>query len=134
MVHDLNELENDRFFEDIIRMSLATNPNVEPSVNWTEGVAFSVFSMPDTPEVVKEKLGGVIHYAAVNYTKLEFKARYDLKISNQEYHCILRKANSNPIFVELVAWIKSNPQTHVKDPVEVKRSHEDSGFSAEGIS
>ena len=112
IVHELTEFQNDRFFEDAIRMSLSTNSQVEPSVNWINGVAFHFFGMPDTPEVVKEKLKGIIHYASVQFTRLDYRPQYPLRISNQDYHVVLRKADSNPIFVELVNWINTNPTSH----------------------
>jgi len=34
-------------------------------VNWSDGVAFVVAPMPPTEDIVKESLGGRLHYASV---------------------------------------------------------------------
>jgi len=109
IVHELNESENDRFFEDIIRMVLAQNSQVEPLVNWIDGIAFLIFPMLDTEEIVKEKLNGIVHFGSVNFTKLDYRQNYPLRIGNQDYRVVLRKAHNNPVFVDLVRWIKTNP-------------------------
>ncbi|MDG6998659.1 MAG: hypothetical protein JRN15_06040 [Nitrososphaerota archaeon] len=109
VVHELNEFQNDEFFEDIVRMSLEANTRVEPSVNWVDGIAFMILPMPEVPEVVVEKLNGIVHYSSVSFTRLEYRPRYPLRISNQEYHTILRRSDRNPVFAGLVRWIKSNP-------------------------
>jgi hypothetical protein len=114
VVHEVLEATNNQFFEDILRMSLAQNPNVEPRVNWAEGIAFLVYPMPDTKEIVEEKLKGIIHFTSFTFTRIDFRDAYPLRISNQDYRVILRRTEDNPVLVDLCRWAKEFNLTRPK--------------------
>lgn len=94
------------FFEDIVRLALSNPQQVEPSINWVNGVAFFIAPLQPTPEVVKENLAGKVHYGSVLFTRTEFKPQIAVRIGNQEYTVRLRKADDNPTLVALAAFLK----------------------------
>jgi hypothetical protein len=98
------------FFEDIVRLALSNPTQVEPSINWVDGIAFFVAPLQPTPEVVKENLAGKVHYGSVLFTKTEFKPKIALRIGSQEYTVRLRKADDNPTLVALAAFLKDFKQ------------------------
>jgi len=112
ILHEIIEQTNSAaFFEDIVRLALSNPQQVEPSINWINGIAFFVAPLQPTPEVVKENLSGRVHYGSVLYTKTEFKPQIAVKIGNQEYTVRLRKAEDNPTLVALATFLKDFKQS-----------------------
>ena len=111
IIHEIIEQTNSAvFFEDIVRLALTNPTQVEPSINWVDGIAFFIAPMQPTPEVVKENLAGRVHYGSVLFTKTEYKPQIRVKIGTQEYTVRLRKADDNPTLVALSAFLKDYKQ------------------------
>ena len=107
IVHEIIEQTSSAtFFEDIVRLALSNPQQVEPSINWVNGLCFFVAPLQPTPEVVKENLAGRVHYGSVLFTRTEYKPQIFVKIGNQEYTVRLRKAEDNPTLVALAAFLK----------------------------
>lgn len=107
IIHEIIEQTSSAvFFEDIVRLALGNPQQVEPSINWVNGVAFFVAPLQPTPEVVKENLAGKVHYGSVLFTKTEFKPQIAVRIGSQDYTVRLRKADDNPTLVALAAFLK----------------------------
>jgi hypothetical protein len=106
IIHDILEQENNGFFEDIVRQTLASPAHVEPTVNWFDGIAFLVASMPQTEDIVKENLAGRVHFAAVLFTRIPYKNQVPVKLGNQDFSVHLRRADHNKMWVDLVNFLK----------------------------
>lgn len=106
IVHEIVEQDNRTFFEDVVRQTLASPIHAEPSINWVDGVAFLVNQMPPTEDVVRENLNGKVHYAAVIFTRIAYSNQVPVQIGTQEYSVRLRKADNNPVMVDLVKYLK----------------------------
>jgi len=107
VIHEIIEQSNSNtFFEDIVRLALSGPAQVQPSINWVDGVAFFIAPMQPTQEVVKENLAGRVHYGSVLFTRTEFRPQITVKIGNQDYTVRLRKAEDNPTLVDLAAYLK----------------------------
>ena len=107
VVHEIIEQANpNAFFEDIVRLALSGVHQVEPSINWIDGLAFFVAPMQPTEEVVRENLAGRIHYGSVLFTRTDYRPQVAVKIGNQEFTVRLRKADDNPTLVELAKFLK----------------------------
>ncbi|HXY56057.1 MAG TPA: hypothetical protein VEH01_00450 [Nitrososphaerales archaeon] len=107
VIHEIIEQTNSNtFFEDIVRLALGSAHQVEPSINWVDGIAFFIAPMQPTEEVVKENLAGKIHYASVLFTRAEYRPQIAVKIGSQDFTVRLRKAGDNPTLVELAAFLK----------------------------
>jgi hypothetical protein len=112
IIHEIIEQTSSAvFFEDIVRLALTNPTQVEPSINWVEGIAFFIAPMQPTPEVVKENLAGRVHYGSVLFTKTEYKPQIRVKIGTQEYTVRLRKADDNPTLVALSSFLKNFKQS-----------------------
>jgi hypothetical protein len=107
VVHEIIERDNQSFFEDMVRQTLAGQVHAEPSVNWIDGVAFAISPMPPTEDIIKENLGGKVHYAAVLFTRMDYKNQFIVRLGNQDYNVRLRKADDNPTMTELSHFLKS---------------------------
>ena len=94
------------FFEDIVRLALSGAHQVQPSINWIDGIAFFIAPMQPTEEVVRENLAGRVHYGSVLFTRTEYQPQVSVKIGSQDFTIRLRKAGDNPTLVELAAFLK----------------------------
>jgi len=107
VIHEIIEQTNaNTFFEDIVRLALSSPHQVEPSINWVDGIAFFIAPMQPTEEVVKENLTGKIHYGSVLFTQTEYRPQIAVRIGSQEFTVRLRKAGDNPTLVELAKFLK----------------------------
>jgi hypothetical protein len=107
VVHEIIEQTNAGiFFEDIVRLALSGPHQVEPSINWIDGIAFFIAPMQPTEEVVREKLAGRVHYGSVLFTRTDYKPQITVKLGNQEFTVRLRRASDNPTLVELAKFLK----------------------------
>jgi hypothetical protein len=107
VVHEIIEQRSkDAFFEDIVRLALSGPIQVQPSINWVDGIAFFVAPMQHTEDVVRENLAGTVHYASVLFTRTEYEPLVGVKIGNQDYKVRLRRADENPTLVALAAFLK----------------------------
>lgn len=107
IIHEIIEQTNSSaFFEDIVRLALSGPVQVQPSINWVDGIAFFIAPLQPTPEVVKENLAGRVHYGSVLFTRTEYRPQITVKIGSQDYTVRLRKAEDNPTLVDLAAYLK----------------------------
>ena len=88
-------------------MALSQPQQIEPTINWSDGIAFMVGVMPPNDEVIKENLAGKIHYGSVRFTRTDFNPQVTVRIGPQEYRVRLRKADDNPTFVELAKFLNN---------------------------
>ena len=107
IVHEIIEQSNpSAFFEDIVRLALSGAHQVQPSINWIDGVAFFIAPMQPTEEVVRENLAGRVHYASVLFTRTGFQPQVAVKIGTQDFTVRLRRADDNPTLVDLATFLK----------------------------
>ncbi len=95
------------FFEDIVKQILVKEIPVIPTINWIDGVAFTILDFPDTEDVVREELKGRIHYSAVLFTKMSYQPEIVVNLGKEDIRVRLRKADNNPDFVDLVEFLKT---------------------------
>jgi hypothetical protein len=107
IIHEIIEQTNtSAFFEDIVRLALSGPHQVQPSINWIDGIAFFIAPMQPTEEVVRENLAGRVHYGSVLFTRTDYQPQVAVKIGSQDFTVRLRMAGDNPTLVELVAFLK----------------------------
>ena len=109
IIHEILEQTNDAFLEDIVRQSAGPQGYMVPTVNWVDGIAFVVAPMSGTEDVVKENLAGRLHYAAVVFTRMDYRGNAEVKVGAQSFPLRFRKAD-NPTFVKLAAYLKNFKQ------------------------
>lgn len=105
VIHEVLELDNQMFFEDIVRLTLAQGIQVQPSVNWVDGIAFVAIPFQETDIIVHEKLKGILHFASVMFTRMEFRDTFTIRIGSNDLSARLRKP-TNPLLLQLAAYVK----------------------------
>jgi hypothetical protein len=73
---------------------------------WVDGMIFMRVQLPDTDEIVKEKVQGVLHYSNISYVMHE-KYKSEFKVAGNIRIPVLDVSN-NKIFREMATWIKEN--------------------------
>ena len=106
VIHEILEQDNDVLFDDVVRQAMASQAQVEPTVNWIDGIAFLAIPLPPTEDIVKENLAGRIHFASVIFTRIQFQARVPVQIGSQSYSVRLRKNEKNKILLDMVQFLK----------------------------
>jgi hypothetical protein len=120
IIHEIIEEDNEKFFGDIaegaVREHDPQRPFVPPSVNWANGIAFTIEGFPDTEEVVKDKLRGVIHYAYVAFTRIDRCDSYPVRIGNENVSVRIENRVPNPILLDLADFLKNfKPDARTSD-------------------
>jgi hypothetical protein len=123
VVHQVLEYDNKSFFEEVMRQNLAQQVSVIPTVNWIDGIAFSVWRFPETDDVIRDALDGKLHLISVSFTRLGYQTHFTVNLANQEIKVPLRNAANNPNYVSLVAFLKEFKQE--TGPATVAASKED---------
>ncbi len=110
IIHEIRELEVQPFMEGYISQLLSQGQaGITPVATWVDGVAFYIGNFMETPELVKEKLEGRIHWAAIYYTRTSYQPEKKVTLSGREYVVKFSKGESNPDFVGLVKFLNQRP-------------------------
>ncbi len=70
IVHQVLEYESKAFFEEVMRQNLAQQLSVIPTVNWIDGIAFSIWRFPETDDIVRDAMNGKLHLYSVAFTRV----------------------------------------------------------------
>jgi hypothetical protein len=90
-----------------VRLALSNPVQVQPSINWIDGIAFFIAPLQPTEEVVRENLAGIVHYGSVLFTRTDYKPEVVVRIGSQDYKVRLRDAHENRTLVALATYLKS---------------------------
>ena len=117
IIHEIIEEDNSRFFRDISESAVRGHnpqmPFISPSVNWANGVAFIIQPFPDTDDVIKDKLKGVVHFAVVAFTRLEYRPTFPVVVGSETVNIRLERNVANPIFLDMADYLanfKADPR------------------------
>jgi hypothetical protein len=106
VLHEIIEYEADELFKFFVTGAKASQAGVIPSLGWAGGVVFSHSPLPDTEEVVQEKLNGTIHYSSVIFAVYpEYRPEINVDMSGNRFPIRLTKI-VNPVLLELAKYLR----------------------------
>lgn len=106
IIHELREMSIKDMMETLISQLLAQGQTgVTPVANWASGIAFYVGNFQETPEIIKEKLEGRIHWGFVGFARASFEPERKTMVAGREYVVRFVKVESNPDFAALAAFL-----------------------------
>jgi hypothetical protein len=112
IIHEIRELEIQPFMEGYVSQLLSQGQaGITPVATWVDGIAFYIGNFMETPEMVKEKLEGRIHWAAVYYTKTSFQLEKKVSVGGRDYIIKFVKGEANPDFVGLIKFLNQRPDS-----------------------
>jgi hypothetical protein len=105
VVHEVHEMDVPRFLELVVTQAEAQSQGITPGVSWVDGIAFAFGMFPETPEVLRDKINGRLHYEIVNFTRTSYQPEKKIDIDGRD--CIVRlvKGEKNPDFVALAKFL-----------------------------
>lgn len=71
---------------------------------WVDSVIFKHAVFPDTDDVIREKMKGVVHWSSLTYTPLE-KVQPEFKVAGNIRIPVI-DVSSNELFREMAGWIR----------------------------
>jgi len=107
VLHQIIEYDNKAFFEEVMRQNLVQQMSVIPTVNWIDGIAFSVWRFPETDDVIRDALDGKLHLFSVAFTRVGYQTNFPIILANQDIKVPLKNASNNANFVAIVAFLKN---------------------------
>jgi hypothetical protein len=105
VVHEIIEQNNKYFFEWYMTESIKQG-NTSASVAWGNGIAFAYGTFPETPEIVKDRMNGILHFGNVNFTRIGYQASFPVTLPDQSRYSVSLVQTDNQDFIDLTAWLK----------------------------
>ena len=106
IIHEIREMEIKDLMDTLISQLLAQGQaGVTPVANWVNGIAFYIGNFQETPEIIKEKLEGRIHWGFVGYARTTFQPEKKTVVAGREYVVKFSRVESNPDFVSLAEFL-----------------------------
>lgn len=107
VVHDVIKSE----MKDLIRSRVTPQGNIP--LYWCGGVLFGFNSLPPTKDVIKEYLGGRIHWMEVQYAEMA-EYRKEVEAGDEQYlKTSVVNTNANAVHRSFVSWLKGNVKNGV---------------------
>lgn len=111
IIHEIMEFKPQSFLEFLVTQLLSQGQaGLTPTANWIDGIAFTIGNFLETPEMVKEKIEGRIHWGAVYFTRTSFQPEKKVTLGSRDYVVKFVKAEGNLDFANLVKYIQENIQ------------------------
>ncbi len=106
IIHEIREMEMKEMMDTLVsQLHAQGQTGVTPVANWAKGVAFYVGNFPETPDMIKEKLEGRIHWGFVGFAKTDFQAEKKTMVGGREHVVRLVNVEANPDFVGLAEFL-----------------------------
>ena len=80
-----------------------------PNARWIEGILFIFKIFPPSPEVVRDKLQGILHWEIVNFTEMK---DYTATVTNPKNNItmdVLDNSNNTAVS-DFIRWLKNESQ------------------------
>jgi hypothetical protein len=106
ILHEVREMEIKDLMDALVSQLLAQGQaGVTPVANWVNGIAFYIGNFQETPDIIKEKLEGRIHWGFVGFARTSYQAEKKTTLAGRDYIVKFVKVDSNPDFVGLADFL-----------------------------
>ncbi len=117
VVHEIIRSE----FQDFLNMfAIPQRPGAQrPYARWIDGILFIFKGFPPSPEALRDKIQGILHWEQVNFTEME---KYTPTVTNSTNNIIMDVLdNSNNTAVsDFIRWLKNESQWSSQPSVSIK--------------
>ena len=107
IVHEIIRTE----FQDFLNMfAIPQRPGApRPSARWIDGILFTFIPFPPSPEALRDKIEGIIHWELVNFTEME---QYTSTVTNPETNITMNVLDNstNTAVSDFIRWLKNDSQ------------------------
>jgi hypothetical protein len=110
VIHEIIEYRLADWITMLISQASAAGGAAIPTLNWCGGVVFQIAPFnPNSEEIIREQLKGVIHYAGVFFAT---KTTFEREVRMQTGTVRLMDVSANQNFAKLAAILASRAQHH----------------------
>jgi len=114
VVHEIIRSE----FQDFLNMFAIPQPSgaQRPNARWIDGILFIFKGFPPSPDALRDKIQGILHWEIVNFTEMK---KYTPTVTNPKNNIIIDVLdNSNNTAVsDFIRWLKNKSQWSTKPSV-----------------
>lgn len=104
VIHEVIELSFHDIIDQMINQTRAVGGATIPMLSWCNGVVFQIASFnPNSEEIIKESLKGIIHYSAVTFA---LKKDFEREIMRPGGTVLLVNQSANVNFVAMTELMK----------------------------
>ena len=105
VIHEVVELTFNDLIDQIINQTRAVGGTTIPMLSWCNGVAFQIGAFnPNSEEIVKESLKGIVHYSAVTFA---LRSTFEREIIRSAGTVLLVNQSANASFAHLAERLKA---------------------------
>jgi hypothetical protein len=110
IIHEIREFDIQSFMENYVSQLLSQGQaGITPVATWVDGIAFYIGNFLETPDLVREKLEGRIHWAAVYFARTSYQLEKKVSVGGRDYIIKFAKGDGNPDFVGLAKFFNEGP-------------------------
>jgi len=107
IVHEVIRADYQNFLN---MFAIPQQPGVQrPYARWIDGILFIFKGFPPSPEVLRDKIQGILHWEIVNFTEME---KYTSTITNPKNNItmdVLDNSNNTAVS-DFIRWLKNDSQ------------------------
>jgi hypothetical protein len=104
IIHEIIEYKVDDFAVQFHGRDQKDAPNIP--IMWSNGVMFVITSFPQTPEVIKDQLKGVLHWPTLHMVRMP-EYRQTIQMDRNVKISVINVSN-HKIFGSMSKWLKEN--------------------------
>jgi hypothetical protein len=105
VIHEIVELDSASLFDEVMRGAVAQQLPIQPTINWSDGVAFVSFPL-DTDDAENDRMEGMVHFASVIFSRMPFQSEVKVKLDREEMSVRLRKVEHSHMFRDMARFLR----------------------------
>lgn len=109
VIHEVHELTPKDFFEGLVSAAEAQKLGAAPVVQWADGIAFVFQPMPDTENVLNDKVNGILHYNIVQFARTSYYPEKKVTWQGRDHTVRMNKNEKNADFINLAKFLSDRP-------------------------
>jgi len=104
IIHEIIEYEVNDFTSQFYVKNQKDSPKIP--IMWSNGIIFMITSFPQTPEVIKEQMKGILHWPNLHFARMP-EYRQSIQLSRNVKISVIDVSN-HKIFGPMSKWLKEN--------------------------
>ena len=109
IIHEIVEKKPEDLFTILVKQIQGIgSAGMQPFITWAEGIAFIIEPLPDTEEVIADKMKGKINFSAVHFARIpKYQAEIKCNVDRLEHTIQLIKVET-PMVIQIAKFLKDD--------------------------
>lgn len=106
VLYEILHYELDHFIEQVIKFTQGS-----PVLKWCNGVLFTSEMMPYTPDIISDRLEGILHW---NYIEFAYMDKFQATVLSRDGRPVtVVDVSTNTAIIDVTRWLKKQSQWKV---------------------